>query len=58
MCRLLNLFVGVPRREPVSLNEAIAAARAVVASDRLYGKTSSPRVLALAQLKKQGEPGR
>jgi len=55
MCRLITAIVGVSRREPVSLSEAIAAACAVVASDRLQGKTSSPKVVALAQLRTQAE---
>ena len=46
------------RREPVTLTEAVAAACAVVASDALHGKTSSPKVLALARLRQSLEPRR
>jgi len=37
-------------REPVSLREAVAAARAIVASDKLHGKTTEAKVLELANL--------
>ena len=45
------MFRRRERREPVTLAEAVAAACAVVASDRLVGKASTPKVLALARLR-------
>jgi len=51
MCWRIKSLIIVKRYEPVSQSEAIAAACAVVASDRLQGKTSSPKVVALAQLR-------
>ena len=43
-------------QEPVFWNEAIAAARAVVASDKLVGKVSDPTVVAISE--RQPEPRR
>jgi len=58
MCNRLRLPRRDERREPVTLAEAVAAACAVVASDKLLGKVSSPKVLALARLRESSEERR